>query len=99
MSTERVIIQRGISKALISAVITLCKPLKAGDPSKNLLSPLLTQGSAENVLGLIRDALDAGAELLLGDLDARGSVIQPHLLIGVKPGMRIWDQETFGPGE
>ncbi|RDB25346.1 Salicylaldehyde dehydrogenase [Hypsizygus marmoreus] len=97
MSTERVIVQRGISKALISAVITLCEPLKAGDPSKNLLSPLFSVGSAENVLDLIRDALDAGAELLLGDLSRKGSIVQPHLLYDVKPDMRIWEHETFGP--
>ncbi|OBZ74151.1 Vanillin dehydrogenase [Grifola frondosa] len=23
--------------------------------------------------------------------------VQPHLLMGVKPGMRLWDQESFGP--
>lgn len=98
MSTERVIVQRGISKALMSAVTALCDPLKAGDPSKNALSPLFSTGSAANVLDLIQEALDSGAELLLGDLDRKGSIVQPHLLFNVKPGMKIWDHETFGPG-
>jgi acyl-CoA reductase-like NAD-dependent aldehyde dehydrogenase len=65
MSMERVIVQREISNSLISAVISLCEPLKAGDPSKNPMGPLFSQGSAINILGMVQEALDAGAELLL----------------------------------
>lgn len=99
MATERIIVQRGISKPLMESVTALVRNLKAGDPTKNALSPLFTEGSAGNVLNLIREARDGGAELLLGDLRRDGSIVQPHLLVGVKPGMRIWEEETFGPGE
>jgi len=59
-----------------------------------LFSPL----SAENILGLIQDAKDSGAEVLLGDCKRDGAIVQPHIITGVKPGMKIWDRETFGPG-
>jgi acyl-CoA reductase-like NAD-dependent aldehyde dehydrogenase len=102
MSTERVIMQREVSEALTSAVLAICKNIKAGDPTADSsvkLTALFSADSAANVLSLIQDAKDAGAGLLLGDLKRDGAVIQPHLLTGVKPGMRLWDKESFGPGK
>jgi acyl-CoA reductase-like NAD-dependent aldehyde dehydrogenase len=101
MSTERVIVQRGASQALISAVSALYQGLKAGDtadPSVKL-SALFSDGSAENVLSMIREATESGADLVIGDLQRKGSVVNPHLVTGVKPGMRLWDRESFGPGQ
>lgn len=101
MSTERVIVQRGVSTALIASVRDLCVTLKAGDPTKDpsaRLSTLFTEESADNVLSLIREGQNSGAELILGDLTREGAVVQPHLLSGVKPGMKLWDRESFGPG-
>lgn len=102
MSTERVIVQRGAAKALIDMVKTLASEVKAGDPSSDStvkLGALFTEGSADNILGMIREAQNAGAKLLMGDLGRKGSVMQPHILADVKPGMRLWERESFGPGK
>ncbi|TDL25347.1 aldehyde dehydrogenase [Rickenella mellea] len=100
MSTERVIVQRNAAPALQSALVELCRKLKAGDhiadPSVQL-SCLFSEGSAANVVAMVKEAKDAGAEVLLGDLERVGAVVQPHVLSGVKPGMRAWDRESFGP--
>ncbi|KAJ7322941.1 Aldehyde/histidinol dehydrogenase [Mycena albidolilacea] len=102
MSTERVIVQRGAAEELIAQIKTLSASLTAGDlqqeESKSAkLGPLFTEGSAENVVSMIGEAQAAGAELLLGDLGRQGAVVGPHLVKGVKPGMRLWDRESFGP--
>ncbi|KAK0205238.1 Aldehyde/histidinol dehydrogenase [Desarmillaria ectypa] len=97
ISTERVIVQRDVSKALITAVVELCKKLRAGDPTHNSLPVLFSQASAEKVIRLIQNAVNSGAELLLGDLTKDGSTVQPHLLTNVTREMPIWKQETFGP--
>jgi acyl-CoA reductase-like NAD-dependent aldehyde dehydrogenase len=100
ISTERVIAQGEASK-LISKICALAKAVRAGDPSTNAdvqLSALFSENSAQNVLDLIRDAQADGAEVLVGDLSRHGSVVQPHVVTGVKPGMRLWERETFGPG-
>lgn len=102
MSTERVIVQREASQALILAVTEICRTLKAGDPttdSSAKLSALFSSDSAENLLNVIRQAKALGAEILLGNLEREGAVVQPHLLTGVKPGMELWDRESFGPGK
>ncbi|CAL1715140.1 unnamed protein product [Somion occarium] len=100
MSTERVIIQRQISTILIPALIKLLSSVKAGDPLTDReakLSALFTEDSARNVISMIEEANAAGATVLLGDVKRDGAVVQPHILNGVKPGMRLWDKECFGP--
>ncbi|KAJ6532750.1 Aldehyde/histidinol dehydrogenase [Mycena vulgaris] len=101
MSTERVIVQRGAAEALIAQVKSLAASLTAGDlkadPKSAKLGPLFSEGSAENVVSMIAEAQAAGAEVLLGDLGRQGAVVRPHLVKGVKPGMRLWERESFGP--
>lgn len=104
MSTERVIVQRDISSALISELTALAKKLKVGpttgpnaNPSANMAG-LVSDVSAERIVGLVRDAEEAGAQVLVGDGKREGSYVQPHVVLGYKPGMRIWHEETFGPG-
>ncbi|KAJ7042781.1 Aldehyde/histidinol dehydrogenase [Mycena alexandri] len=102
MSTERVIVQRKAAEPLIAQIKSLTASLTAtdmqGESSKNAkLGPLFTEGSAENVIAMLTEAQAAGTELLLGDLARQGAVVQPHLVKDVKPGMRLWDRESFGP--
>ena len=101
MSTERAIVQRGVAQAFISALQVVCEGIKAGDPSTDpasKLACLFSEAHAENVVRILKQAKDEGAEVLLGDLSRQGAVVQPHLLTGVKPGMSLWDRESFGPG-
>ncbi|KAL0958043.1 hypothetical protein HGRIS_000219 [Hohenbuehelia grisea] len=100
MSTERVVVHSNVADALVSEVKSLCASLKAGDPvtdSAAKLSALFSEDSAKNIVGMIHEAVDQGATLALGDLALSGAVLQPHLLTGVKPGMKIWERESFGP--
>ena len=103
MSTERVIVQRKISKDLITAVQALTQKMMTGsnlDTSNGKVSvgPVFSPMHANNVVKLISEAKEAGAELIQGDLKADGALVKPHLLVGIKPGMRAWEQESFGPG-
>ncbi|KAJ7735095.1 Aldehyde/histidinol dehydrogenase [Mycena maculata] len=97
MSTERVIVQRGAADALIAQIKSLCEGLTVGASATAKLGPLFTEGSAANVLSMIADAQAAGAEVLMGDLARDGALVRPHLISGVKPGMRLWERESFGP--
>ena len=50
---------------------------------------------------MIRETREAGVEVLVGDGSRDGVYVQPRIVrvLGVKPGMRAWDRESFGPGE
>ena len=101
MSTERVIVQRGVSERLIEVLTKLFSSLKAGniaDPNVQL-SCLFNDSHAENVISMIREAKEEGAEILVGDMSREDAIVQPHLLLGVRPGMRAWEKESFGPSK
>ena len=100
-STTRLIVQRGVSEQVIPAVIKMMGQFKAGDTLNDpeaKLSPLFSEQHAERVVSAIAGAVKGGAKVLLGDVKRDGTVVQPHVLTNVKPGMDLWDKETFGPG-
>ncbi|KAI9064788.1 aldehyde dehydrogenase [Trametes sanguinea] len=100
MSTERVIVQRGAADELINNLCTLFKRVKAGDPYVERaahIGAMFNEGSTDNAIAVLQDAINRGAKLLVGDLTKEGAIMQPHLLVDVKPGTRLWDRETFAP--
>ena len=101
MSTERVIVQRGASSSLLAALRKHFSSTRAADPLVDpgaKLSPLINENAADGVLAMLREAQEQGAELVVGDLTRMGAIVQPHVILGVKPGMRAFDRESFGPG-
>ncbi|KZT66063.1 ALDH-like protein [Daedalea quercina L-15889] len=96
MSTERVIVMRKVAPALTDALKRHFSSLKAGGPGQPL-SALFTEASAQRFMGLLDDALKKGAKLLVGDREARGGVVQPHIVTDVTADMRIWNEESFAP--
>ncbi|KAI0265688.1 aldehyde dehydrogenase [Gloeopeniophorella convolvens] len=98
MSTERVIVLRPVLEPLVGALKTHMSKLRVGDPENSEMSSLFTSGSADNIVSLIRDAREKGAELLFGEGEKRGdALLGPQLVGGVKPGTPLWERETFGP--
>jgi acyl-CoA reductase-like NAD-dependent aldehyde dehydrogenase len=99
MSTERVIIQSAIADQLILEIKNLVSQLKAGDLNEQgvSLGALFAESSADTVITMIKEAEASGAEIVAGDVSRQRSVLAPHLVKNVKPGMRLWDKESFGP--
>lgn len=100
ISTERVLVQRKASETLIPAIAELMKLFTTGDTYENRenLSGLFTEASAVKVVGIIEEATQEGATLLVGDGSRQGNLVQPHVFVDCKPGMKIWERESFGPG-
>ncbi|EPS95747.1 hypothetical protein FOMPIDRAFT_1131822 [Fomitopsis schrenkii] len=96
MSTERVIVMRKVAPALLAALKTHFSKLKAGGPGLPL-SALFTEASAQRFVGLLDEALSKGAKLVVGDRQAKGGVVQPHIVTDVTADMRIWNEESFAP--
>jgi len=74
-----------------------------GGQSEPHMGPLVTREHADKVLGYIDQGINEGATLVV---DGRGFTVQgaengyfvgPTLFDHVKPGMRIYDEEIFGP--
>ena len=98
MSTERVIVQRPALESLVAAIKEHLSTLAVGDPENSHLSSLFTKRSADGIIAMLKEAKEAGAEVLLGDLEKAGpSLLKPHILLGIKPETRLWQRESFGP--
>ncbi|EED85322.1 predicted protein [Postia placenta Mad-698-R] len=96
MSTERVIVQRKVAPQLREALVKRFSQYRSGGPGEDL-SAQFAEGSAENIVSMLQEAKDNGATFLVGDGTRAGANVHPHLVSGVKPGMRLWECESFGP--
>ncbi|HUF38075.1 MAG TPA: aldehyde dehydrogenase family protein [Anaerolineales bacterium] len=102
-STERVYVQEGILPRFAEELTDFVSKLKLGDglePDTDL-GPLLRNRFREKVESHIREAVDAGAQVLTGGNRPsgleRGFFLEPAVLTGVDHSMRVMREETFGP--
>jgi acyl-CoA reductase-like NAD-dependent aldehyde dehydrogenase len=61
-----------------------------------VVGPLIRRSDAERVEAWIREAVEDGAKLVAGG-ERNGSVVAPTVLTGTRPGMKVRDEEIFGP--
>jgi len=102
MSTERVIVQSQAADKLMQAVAALASTLQpttssTTSPGPGKIGPLFSPSHAGGFISLLESAKAEGAEVVMGDLTKNGAVVGPHILKDVKPGMKIWERESFGP--
>ncbi|MFI5806782.1 NAD-dependent succinate-semialdehyde dehydrogenase [Streptomyces sp. NPDC051561] len=75
--------------------------LEPGDPADEAttLGPLSSEQAASDLVDQIRETVAQGAELVLGGnrIDRQGAFVEATILTGVKPGMRAYAEELFGP--
>src|SRR3954469_18791929 len=98
MSTERIVVDESVADELASKLGERASALKVGDPREpeTQIGPLVNDASLKRVCELVNDAVAKGAEVVAGGR-AVGPCFAPTVLMGVKPGMRIYGEESFGP--
>jgi acyl-CoA reductase-like NAD-dependent aldehyde dehydrogenase len=97
MSTERLIVDERIADAFVDKVAARAAQLPAGDPRGHVvLGSLISAEAAAKMDALIADARAKGAEVRTGG-KRQGTVVEATVIDRVKPGMRIYAEESFGP--
>jgi benzaldehyde dehydrogenase (NAD) len=98
MATGNVLAHRSIARDLTERLVQKAKHLPVGDPNTQqvALGPLINARQVERVEGIVKDALTKGAVLRTGGT-SEGLFYQPTVLEDVKPGMRVLQEEVFGP--
>jgi succinate-semialdehyde dehydrogenase/glutarate-semialdehyde dehydrogenase len=75
--------------------------LKVGDPTDraNQVGPLARPDLVDDLERQVKESIKKGAKVLAGGkrLDNGGNYFEPTVLAGVKPGMPVYNEETFGP--
>lgn len=101
VASKRFFVGKNIADEFIELFIKKASQLKVGDPMsiETDIGPLSSKDGLETISGIVEDAKEKGAEILLGgsEMDGKGFFYKPTILRNVKPNMRIAQEETFGP--
>ena len=95
---SRVLAVSSIADELVEKIVIQARKWKLGDPlsEKTDVGPLINPRAVEKVDGLVKDAVEKGAKLLMGG-KKRKNYYWPTVLDHVPLDARIAWEETFGP--
>ncbi|KTF36432.1 benzaldehyde dehydrogenase [Xanthomonas vesicatoria] len=98
MATGRVLVQRSVAEALTQRLGEKARHLPVGDPVSGTvaLGPIIDQRQLQRVIDIVTDSVAAGAVVEAGATN-EGLFYAPTVLSNVRPGMRVFDEEVFGP--
>ena len=101
-SNKRIIVHSDIYDEFVSELASIAGDLKPGDPLSEdvgTYNPMATARGAKELAEQVEDAVSKGATLHAGGyvLEGRPAYFAPAVLSGVRPGMRAYEEELFGP--
>ena len=96
---NRIYVHDKVQSAFVDRMAEGVRQLRVGDPmnDQTQVGPLVDRQGVDKVALHVDDALLKGAQALVGGKRRDGLFFDPTLLVGVKSGMRILEEETFGP--
>ena len=101
IASKRFFVVKNVADDFIEKFVKKASELKVGDPTKTEtdIGPLASKESLETISGIVEDAKEKGADILLGgsEVDGKGYFYQPTIMKNITPEMRIAKEETFGP--
>ncbi len=99
ISANRMLVQAGIYDAFLASFTDAVSQLTVADGFTEGVDvgPLIDEPAIEKVEAHVGDALEHGAERVLGEGRLGGQFYGPSVLVDVTPGMRMSREETFGP--
>jgi len=101
-ATSRLIVQNGIKPKLMERLIEKAKTINVGYGIESGvdMGPLVNQKALDKVSSYMDVAREDGVDIVLGGKRAdkdKGFFFEPTLFDGVKAGMRVEQEEIFGP--
>jgi acyl-CoA reductase-like NAD-dependent aldehyde dehydrogenase len=98
IAVQRIFIHESHYEAFLARFVELSRAVVTGDPSdeKTVAGPMISESAARNVEEWIAEALAGRARILCGGKRS-GAVIEPTVLVDVKPGMSVCANEVFAP--
>ena len=98
IAAKRFILVKKISNRFVKEFLDGVGKLKTGNPfnQDTDIGPLANINQAEKVEQQVRDSVSMGANLITGGAREK-ALFEPSVVINVKPGMPLFDEEVFGP--
>ncbi len=98
ISVQRILVEHSVYGKFTDLFVEGVKKLKLGDPldPSTDVGPLIRESDAIRTVNWIDEAVRAGARLLCGG-GRKNLIVEPTVLTGTKPEMKVNCQEVFGP--
>ena len=96
---NRIYVHASIREAFVTKMSDAVRALRVGDPLSDTtqVGPLVDRAGLDKVASHVSDAVAKGARAVVGGQAGPGLFFEPTLLVDVVAGMRILEEETFGP--
>jgi len=98
ISVQRILVERSVYGKFTDLLLDGVKKLKIGDPLEEStdLGPLIRESDAARASDWVQEAVRGGARVLCGG-HRNGSLLEPTVLTGTRPEMKVNCQEIFAP--
>jgi succinate-semialdehyde dehydrogenase / glutarate-semialdehyde dehydrogenase len=99
---KRLFVQESRFEELVQKLSDFVVQKKVGNPNdeSTTIGPLVSEKQRELLISQVKDAREKGATVIIGGKtlgSSKGAFFEPTLLTGVKPEMRAYHEELFGP--
>jgi glyceraldehyde-3-phosphate dehydrogenase (NADP+) len=98
IGVQRILVQRNVEQAFVQKLVAKVAACRVGNPREEGtdVGPVIDEGSAKRIQSWVDEAVAQGARLLCGGHRER-AVVMPTVLTDTRPGMKVEDEEIFGP--
>ena len=98
ISVQRILVEQSVYGKFTDLFVAGVRKLKLGDPldESTDVGPVIRESDAIRTVNWIDEAVRSGARLLCGG-GRKNLVVEPTVLTGTKPEMKVNCQEVFGP--
>ncbi|HEY1463518.1 MAG TPA: aldehyde dehydrogenase family protein [Terriglobales bacterium] len=98
ISVQRILVEQSAFGKFLDLLLEGVKNLVAGDPldESSDLGPMIRESDAIRAVDWIQEAERGGARVLCGG-KRNGSMVEPTVLTGTRPDMKVNCQEVFAP--
>ncbi|MCP9200347.1 NAD-dependent succinate-semialdehyde dehydrogenase [Gramella sp. GC03-9] len=95
---KRLIIHESVEEEFMEEFVKQVRELKSGDPldEDTFIGTLAREDLAEELEKQVKDSVKDGAKIILGGKRDK-AYMEPTILTGVTPKMKMFTEETFGP--
>lgn len=98
ISVQRIYVHQSILEPFAKNAVTIAERLITGNPEdpQTDVGPMISEQEAKRAEAWIQEAVLGGAKIVCGG-KRTGAVLQPTILVDVKPDMKVVCQEVFAP--
>ena len=101
IAAKRFIVTEPVYESFLERFVARTREQRVGNPmdERNALGPCARADLRDNVDAQVRATVDRGARLMTGGkvVEGPGYFYEPAIVADVVPGMRMFDEEVFGP--